>query len=268
MSPEARLHAYITDLAAGGGCAVHHLSADFGQHRGLDGPGWVAREEPEFSGRDLGDFSIRLLSEQASAGLPEQRFLVLSADGQLIYEDRTGFDAQGLLVGDQAPVELISKLEFRQGAQPRRALACKVPPGQTLLRVIPRDPSLTDVTMAEAAAEGQDGFTRLWLERQQDDFQTCTATLRFYLSTGAQTVATLMRGTDHPLFEDDNHARITASEITLPQNPERLWRVSLVHADGSTTILSRPKTQHIQYDRPVTRVIVTDPLDNDWITDA
>jgi hypothetical protein len=243
------------------------LSSSFRVHDGMMRDVYLRHELSEFrqrrDGFDVPD-APKVVELDNRDGL--RHIVVLSSTGNLAYEDWLKLDADGLIVGNDRCLEVVSKISFSDAAErPRRAMAIRSH-GAELRQVVPLFPvSFSEFTRCDTYEN--DRFDILTFDDDQP-FVSVERQFRAITTQQRMTFSALMRGTDHPYFIPDRLPRIDGKVVWTDVHRGPIWSVTARMEDGSVLTVDCPKENRIEFSSIVLSVTMTDAVDNDWTSHA
>lgn len=250
--------------------AADCLSAGFGCHEGKDRDAYLRHELREFS-RLMDRYGlangIRLYTDTAEADC--LRFSVADCNGVLVYEDALLFDADGRIRGDGSRFEVVSKIRFRDQSV-YRALAIRGFGEAPGFLVIDDDP-VGECDVHPASTHADDGFHVTTFMLDGDDFRTRPARVRIYPLGGGvpDQKRMVLRGVDHPFFEPSLFPEVRGRAVSIPKSRAKPWSLNVKLKGGAWHEIQQPRALHwYGFDQDVVFAVLTDAVDNDWITEG
>lgn len=246
---------------------IELFSDQFGIHEGRSLPEWIDHEIGEFEkrghafamGRGL-EVAIDRYSHDGSTS-----FSVKNGNGDIVYQDTWWLDGRGRITGNGMLFEIVSKLQFKKGELPRRAMAIRSVRGG-IISVVPLGLAADDCILKDAMNSDADGFATFSMHVPDDDLKGFPA--RFRIADDAGTRASelvWMRGTDDFPIEADLFPTIHGSFVTVP-GTARLWELNVALDDGTKECFEHPLPGTFEFDTAVSSAVLTDIWDNDWQT--
>jgi hypothetical protein len=254
----------------GGDVPTECFSPDFGVHEGLSLQEWIAHERREFEMRRQ---AFGIATEALSIRIDHRRqpdcitFSVMGAQGRVAYQDTWMFDADGRMIGNGSRFEIVAKLHFDASGSPLRALAVRSAKG-SIVSVVPIGVAASEAVLNQGMRAEVDDFATFTMAVENDDLRGFRAKFRIADDAGVRsTEAVWMRGVDEAGFTHGLFPRIDGRAVIVPgEGPS--WSLSVVLADGSRQAIDHPQPGSYEFVSAVETAILTDALDNDWLSSA
>lgn len=245
------------------------ISLDFGVHEGRTRSDWILHELREFELRRQAfglDSGAEVVIDRlfADGGV---MFTVKNAAGTPVYQDMWQIDELGQVTGNEAAFEIVSKLHFDSSGPTRRAMAIRSPRGR-ITSVVPIGIDIEDFRVSDGIAADRDGFTTVSMLIQQDDLMSFEARFRIADNSGIRSTETVrMRGLDDFTPSDDLFAVIDGKKVTI-KGEDTVWELNVVLEDGTRSCVEHAAAGPHVFNQRVVTAVVTDPMDNDWLSEA
>lgn len=244
------------------------LSPRFGIHEGRTLDVWIDHELQEFARRkkafDL-DAGLSVVVEKLEAD-GAAVFFVKSRNGDIVYQDTWRLDDQGRIAGNGMLFEIVSKLQFKNGELPRRAMAIRSVRGG-IVSVVPLGIAADDCILKDAMNSDADGFATFSMRITDDHLKGFPARFRIADTAGTRASELVwMRGNDDFPIKADLFPTIHGSFVTVP-GTARVWELNVALSDGTKECFEYPPPGRFEFDTAVSSAVLTDIWDNDWQAD-
>ena len=245
------------------------MSPEFGIHEGLDARAWIRHEQREILRRStafqLAPGGICIVPNRRGNG-GETTFSMKTHDGVFVYQDTWVIGPDGRLRGNGRHFEIVTKLQLVAGGPTRRAMAIR-DHGGSLVSVVPIGLALAECELNSGMSSSEDSFQTLSLLIEGDDCLGRQAKFRMSSDSGVRSTESVwLRGKEEPEFEDDLFPAIRGREVQVPGSRARLWSLNVMLADGDRTMVEHPRSGEYVFGKDVAMAVLTDAMDNDWMT--
>lgn len=244
----------------------------FGIHNASNLKDYVSHEFDEFKMK-CQNFGLTMDASIACYDLKDDFFYFAlgKKEDAALFEAIFKWDAQtGLAIGNQYQVKIEPKIQFvknRNNIEIKRKINLKPVAGLKIKQVINSEASENNHLIRNELAEHLGGnFYSLVYHQIGEDNQTYWDNLQLYTDKGVFKHTVLMRGVDHPLFQDNLYPVVSSDNYSFTcstkTNPVIIY-VQLV--SGEEFFFKYPKDKMWKFDEKIKAVCLTDTLSFDWI---
>lgn len=179
-------------------------------------------------------------------------------------------DKLKLVIGNQYHVKIEPKIQFikiKDSIEVKRKVNLKPVAGIKIKQVVNNEASENNILIKNELAEYLGGsFYSAVYNRLDEDKNTYWDDLQIYTNQGVFKSQALMRGVDHPLFQDNLYPEISPDGYSFTcsnkTNPVIIY-VQLI--SGKELFFKYPVEKKWKFDSTIKMVCLTDTLSFDWI---
>lgn len=245
---------------------------NFGTHNASNLKDYVSHEFDEFKMK-CQNFGLTMDASIACYDLKDDLFYFAlgKKEDAALFEAIFKWDAQtGLAIGNQYQVKIEPKIQFVKTGnhiEIKRKINLKPVAGLKIKQVINSEASENNDLIKNELAEHLGGsFYSTVYNRLDEDKKTYWDDLQIYTNQGVLKHPALMRGIDHPLFQENLYPEISLDSYSFSCsskiNPVILY-VQLI--SGQELFFKYPVEKRWKFDVKLKMVCLTDTLSFDWI---
>lgn len=242
------------------------LSQDFGIHQNKNKTEHIKHEMQEFLKRskifELKENHFHL--ELNHIFNNHYKMFLLDKNHKFVYEDIFHFDEENKIIGNQTHWEIIPKLKFISN-NIKRGLAIRNNEEKPYLITLHFDkPKVLKILQSDSDPE----YSNVEIEFNDENglSRSLEATI-FGGEIKKETLKLDFNGIDHPYFKENLYPKIIKNKIEIPQYTYKFWELCVIFKDNTRINIENPTKKEYQFEKEISKAILTDALDNDWETE-
>lgn len=193
-------------------------------------------------------------------------YSVINNNNKFVFEYSLTVDNNHIFP-DNLSYQVVPKFLFYQNGNIKRSFAVWCPYSKSSpMTIIPKSKNykLDQQQFNYSASTETDGFFSYAFKIQYDDFREKIIKFRFLDKQFAGNIDLRFPGKEHPYFFDNMFPIIDKQTVIIPDVEALVWSIAVFFDDGTNIHMEFPREKHILFNKSISKVILTDALDNDW----